>query len=424
MMRPSLPVPSCLWTAATPSRRRTLINSSADEHRPQSAGAGEFRSAINDLLKSADDLAAQIGYPDASLMHEYHRHLLMLWAQAYVQVFATRIEAPDFVPHTGALFPWGVPNHDTVYGFAPLDSGGLYRVSGVKGTETIASLMFRRGGANTGEMHGATLGEIDMTKVNADAQGRFSLLLHNERPAGYSDEWHAIPRNTTSLVARHVTAEAWQKDGVWALERLDRTPAAAGYSPQETARGTATMISFVLRQTEFLMKIVKGLHDRGAVNEFVPEKWTGAGGIAAQMYYQTLFSIEEDEALILETTLPQSVTYWSAQLVDPLYRGIDFVFRQSALNGKQVHVDADGRIRLVLSLVDPGVQNWLDPAGWRRGGIMWRWMANSHPMPTTKRVKLAELRRNLPDDTPRMNSAERSASLSARAVQYQSRRRW
>jgi hypothetical protein len=375
-------------------------------------------------LKSADLLAAQIGYPGASLLHEYHRHVLMLWAQAYVQVFATRIEAPDFVPHTGSLFPWGVPNHDTVYGFAPLDSGGVYRVGGVQGTETIASLMFRRGGANTGEMHGATLGEIDMTKIDTDQGGRFSLLLSRERPAGYSGQWYTIPPGTTGLVTRHVTVEVRQKDGVWTLERLDRGAADACFTPQEVMRSTATMSQFVLREIEFLMKIVKGLHERGAVNTFVPEKWAGAGGIAAQMYYQTLFSIEEDEALILEATLPESVTYWSAQLVDPLYRGIDFIFHQSALNGRQVHVDSDGRVRLVLALTDPGVPNWLDPAGWREGGIMWRWMASSSPLPATKRVKLAELRRNLPGDTSRIDAAQRSALLSARAVQYQSRRRW
>ena len=137
----------------------------------------------------------------------YHRQILMLLAQAYVQVFGTNVESPDWVPHTGPLFPWGAPNHDTIYGFAPIDPRGTYRVSGTQGTETIASLMFRKGGANTGQVHGATLGEIDVQSI-ATAHGSKVQPPDRCRAAGgYTGPWHALPPETTGMVARHVTVE-------------------------------------------------------------------------------------------------------------------------------------------------------------------------------------------------------------------------
>jgi hypothetical protein len=90
-------------------------------------------TCVASLLDAADDIARELGWPDASLRHAYHGQLMMLLAQAYVQVFGTHPDHPDWVPHTGPLFPWGAPNHDTIYGFAPLDARGLYRVSGNAG---------------------------------------------------------------------------------------------------------------------------------------------------------------------------------------------------------------------------------------------------------------------------------------------------
>jgi hypothetical protein len=377
------------------------------------------------VLTSADDVAAVIGYPDASLRAAYHRQILMLLAQAYVQVFGTTVESPDWVPHTGPLFPWGAPNHDTIYGFAPIDAAGTYRVSGIQGTETIASLMFRKGGANTGHVHGATLGEIDVRRIETGADRRFSLVISRERPQGHTGHWYPLPAETTGLVARHVTQEPTQVDGIWALERLDCAPASMVDTAETTANRMAAMTNFVSRLNEFLLRLVKKLGDEGYTNKFLADRFAGHGGIAEQMYFQGLFAFDADEALILESEMPSEVNYWSAQVIDPFYSAIDFIFHSSAYNGRQARVDSDGKVRFVISVQDPGVPNWLDTAGWRRGAMFWRWhQASSFPEPTVLRVKAAELARHLPADTPRVDAAQRQASRSARIAQYQSRRRW
>jgi hypothetical protein len=380
---------------------------------------------VIELLEAADAVADEIGYPDAALRPAYHRQVLMLLSQAYVQVFGTRVENPDWVPHTGPLFPWGAPNHDTIYGFAPVDARGVYRVAGTQGTESIASLMFRKGGANTGEVHGATLGEIDVQGIATGTDRRFSLLFSADRPDGYTGDWFALPPETTGLIARHVTEAPDQHDGVWSLQRLDPVPATLPDSPETVRARAATMARFAARLNEMLLRLVKKLRDGGYRNAFVADRFQGFGGIAAQMYFQGLFEFNADEALIIECDMPERVHYWSVQLVDPFHSAIDFIFHSAAYNGSQTRLSGDGRVRFVVAAHDPGVPNWLDTDGWQRGGMFWRWhSATAAPMPTVKRVRRPELRRHLPADTPTVDAAQRAVERAARIAQYQGRRRW
>lgn len=388
------------------------------------AAAGSL-AAVAALLERADAVADEIGYPDPALRAAYHRQVMLLLAQGYTQLFATCSEHPDWVPHTGPLHPWGAPNHDTIYGFAPIDACGTYRVAGTQGTESIAQLMFRRDGANTGRVHGATLGEIDVQGLATGLDRRFSLLLAPQRPSGYQGLWFPIPPGATGLIARHVTETPQQVDGVWSLERLDRPPGASAVSAADIADRMALMTSFVASMNEMLLRLVKRMQDSGNINRLVGDRFQGNGGIAEQMYFQGLFELSEGEAIIVETELPASVHYWSVQLLDPFYSAIDFIFHSSAYNGTQARRDLDGRVRFVIAVEDPGVSNWLDTAGWRKGGLFWRWhRASSFPEPRLSRVKLAEVRHYLPADTATAGSAERAAARAARISHYQSRRRW
>ena len=132
-----------------------------------------------------------------------------------------------------------------------------------------------------------------------------------------------------------------------------------------------------------------------------------------------------DEALILETELPEKRPYWNVQLNDELWNALEFIYRQSSLNGHQARVDSDGRFRAVIAHVDPGVANWLDPVGSRQGMLIGRWYGcSTNPVPTLTRVPLADLRRHVPADTPILTAAEREAQLRTRRLGAQLRRRW
>ena len=58
-----------------------------------------------------------------------------------------------------------------------------------------------------------------------------------------------------------------------------------------------------------------------------------------------------------------------------LHRGIEKYAQEIGLDmGKFKAALDSGKFRAVISLEDPGVPNWLDPAGYTEGGIYGRWV--------------------------------------------------
>jgi hypothetical protein len=167
----------------------------------------------------------------------------------------------------------------------------------------------------------------------------------------------------------------------------------------------------------------KPLHSVGK-NKFELNGYDGHG-LVQQLYWTAVFECQEDEALILETPLPEVRPYWNIQVNDPYFNAVEFVYRQTSLNGHSAHVDSDGRFRAVLAHEDPGVHNWLDTGGFTEGTFFGRWtQCSSTPVPDLKRIKLAELRDHLPADTRWVNPEEREVQLRNRRIGAQLRRRW
>jgi hypothetical protein len=80
----------------------------------------------------------------------------------------------------------------------------------------------------------------------------------------------------------------------------------------------------------------------------------------------------------------------------------------------QADPSPDGVFRIVLSLQDPGVHNWLDTMGLHQGVVILRFAGAQSPVaPTARLVKLADVERELPD-ARRVGSDERRAQIAQR----------
>jgi hypothetical protein len=81
-------------------------------------------------------------------------------------------------------------------------------------------------------------------------------------------------------------------------------------------------------------------------------------------------------------------------------------------------IDVDGKVRIVLSALDPGVPNWVDTSGSLRGLAQWRWYASDRfPVPTTTLTSVVEVRKHLPAETPVISPDMRSEQLTQRRRQ-------
>jgi hypothetical protein len=133
------------------------------------------------------------------------------------------------------------------------------------------------------------------------------------------------------------------------------------------------------------------------------------------------FRCEPDEAVILEVT-PPDCPYWSFQLMNHQWEALDWHLRQTSLNGHQAVVNGDGVFRAVISHRDPGVTNWLDPAGHRIGLVAGRYFRPPTASPARLRtVPFASLDEALPPDTVRLTPPERQAALRRRMLSVRRR---
>lgn len=148
---------------------------------------------------------------------------------------------------------------------------------------------------------------------------------------------------------------------------------------------------------------------------FLPGVATSQVGSPSSRYAQAVFDIDEDEALILELDRRPDGAYWSYQVGDVWSRSLNFTHRQTSLSNRHAIPDSDGVLRVVLAHRDPGIANWLDTCGRRQGTVVFRnFRALTDLVPTTRKVKFADLAAALPADTARVTPEARAAALRAR----------
>ena len=116
-----------------------------------------------------------------------------------------------------------------------------------------------------------------------------------------------------------------------------------------------------------------------------------AGGVQEIVYSHSGVALGPDEALVIEVD-PAGAPLWDVQLYNrPWYEALDAGGRTTSTNHRMAVPDTDGRIRAVVSAVDPGSPNWLDTEGRAEvlATLRW-WRPERLPVVTAEVVPLAE----------------------------------
>jgi hypothetical protein len=301
-----------------------------------------------------------------------------------------------------------------------------YIVSGERGDGLFLLLDIVAGGLGVMEPLGPSCGTIDFDTLAMDGEGRFSLLLSAERPADWKGDWRPLDPSARSISLRQASYD-WGRgrEARVAIERIDTAHAPRRWSAEEIAERLTALAGYPKRLSGMALGFIKAQRDKGLWNRLEHDDWAGRGGVPGQHYYQGLFRLEPGQVLLLETELPEKVRYWNIQLSDMMWNSIDWMNRQSSLNGGQARIDADGKFRAVIALEDPGIPNWIDTGGNSEGAVMLRWTeASSGPAPSLTVLNASDLRDHLPADTPTVSATERDEQLRGRRRAVQWRRRW
>ena len=379
-----------------------------------------------DLIRDIDKTLEYVIDPeDAWLKQEAIQQMAMSLSQGYMAIFHSDPQHPMFYSFLNPIFKSAAPNPDYMYRSSFIEGKGTYRVSGRRGTTLFVHIAIGTGYIGVDDVPGPTVADIDLDDLKIGPNGEFSIIVGAERPEGYTGDFHKLDPRARTLSVREASYD-WvnEVDCTMAIERLDGLATYRRWPPEEIAWRLERLAGFPERYAKLFVHFVQTLKQH-PVNQVVLNDWSGIGGLKDQTYYEGLFEFDEGECLLLETDVPETVRYWQVLLADQLFNTIEWEKCQSSLNGHQARRDSDGKFRAVICNNDPGVPNWLDTAGRFKGVIQGRWyVASSAPKPTVSRIKLADLRKRLPVDTPVIDQAERKRRLLERFRGAQFRRKW
>jgi hypothetical protein len=338
---------------------------------------------------------------------------------------------PQFLRQMDDRFRYGDPDNNIGYFLATLRGDATYRLRGNNG----------------GEGRSINIGRLWHGDIATDDHGDFEVIVSAEAHPGNWTPIGADLQGDETIPEQYPTAGNgltvrrydwdWDRDlppGWLTIERID--PDAPDYPPPLSPAGLAGQItnatSLFLAAARWWNRRAANVRADNPANLITPPSTEPPGvrdfeppmtGGKPWLYYGIIcLDLAEDEAILIETDLPDG-PYWSFTLYNMWWEAPDIMNRQTSLNDRQSHIDSDGRARFVISARDPGVPNWLDTGGMRRGFLHYRWFRPDQavPTPTSRLMKIAEVRNALPADHPEVDAEARRATLSKRRAQLAKR---
>ena len=346
-----------------------------------------------------------------------HRVLLEAQAAAYNLTIAPDFRRPRLqrqTVFTTGVYDWLMPNPDFIYRYGFLDGDGAYRLTGKRGASAFLDLQ-----TIAGFFGDPDLKLLDSFQLDAwtDGAGDIDVYLSAVRPAEKKNWAPLTPGRLNTIILREAFAD-WSVSGATGL-RLQ--PAQSLPSQTFGAVSLAERLSAALRMMDYCVGVFgpefcQSIAKRMGVNRFVHvdtsrDKDGANPGVA---YVPAAYRINSGEVLVITFKAPRA-RYWGIHLTDMWSRTADYAGAQSSLNEPMAHVDGDGCVRIVLSLEDPGVANWLDPIGREEGMILLRWYnADSAPVPDIAVSPARDLRSFLPPETKYVSAEQRAESIALR----------
>ena len=286
---------------------------------------------------------------------------------------------------TGPFTKMGLDNPDTLYFGTRVQAGREYLVTGTRGTTTDLSFQLL-GGEYTDDNVPDSETAFDDRQLDVGANGDY--------------EWRFTPAANAQLVIREVYNDWSAQRGKVAIARADTAGTAPPPLTNELIeKRFAVAGKQLVQRIKTWLQFPQWFYMNIPVNTMVAPRLT-PGGLATQYSSAGHFELTPDQALVI--TLPATdAPYLGFQLGSLWYVSLDYINHQTSLNGTQAQVDADGKIRIVVADRNPGVTNWVETLGHRKGFLQFRWQRISRELteadgPTVEVVGIDEVADSLP----------------------------
>ena len=345
-----------------------------------------YAQPLTDAISEAEQLVREASFieSEADLL-EGLQYLAGCIAACTHVAFDYDRDHPFLHSGTGPFTKMGLDNPDTMYFGTRVVAGHEYVVTGTRGTTTDVSFQLL-GGEYTDEVVPDSETAFDDRKLDIAADGTF--------------EWRFTPDSNAQLVIREVYNDWSAQRGSFAIARTDTAGTAPPPLTKELIeRRYATAGKQLVQRVRTWLQFPKWFYDNLPVNTLTAPRLT-PGGLATQYSSVGHYDLPPDQALIL--TLPVTdAPYLGFQLGSLWYISLDYINHQTSLNGTQAQADPDGKIRIVVADQSPGVANWIETLGHRKGYLQFRWQRVSRQLteadgPTLELVDLGAVPDKLP----------------------------
>ena len=382
-----------------------------------------------DRLKSAGMRVFKDANPPNPLQRvDGFRYLTQNLSQAFDLALETKnTQYPRLLAFCTPTRKLGSDNADCIYVQAWIDGDSVYRLSGRKGTARFWNVTVQgpRGAGAYGKGASRPLHEPfgDTPEANifgddlvTNWDGTFELFIGGEKQG---QNWLPTTKGTRKLFLRQYFDDWDEEASEYRIERVGMTTPRPMPTPDEMKEAMRWAGQFVYDVVDYWPEwtwATGQAADPKHPNRFGAPENMGAiaseqkrGRVAAQMWW----NLDADEALIVEFADPRS--FWMLTSEAVFGNSMDFLYRPVSYTPSRTSVDADGRIRLVLSAQDPGYANWIDNQGYSAGALTFRNVrAMDLPEFTTKMVKAAEVAEHMHASSRKVTPVERAGQLEKR----------
>jgi hypothetical protein len=333
--------------------------------------------------------------------------------------WAYQRDFPYFVSSTGPYTKMGLDNPDALYFHSYLRDDAEYVVTGRRGTTADLSFQVLDGDYSPLDVPGS-LTAFDDRAIEIAGDGSFELRFG---PGGPGRNYFTLGPGAAMLLVREVYSD-WDTElrGTIGIHRADRAGCAPpGPDAEAIAKRYRVAGKILLSRLRTFLAFPEWFYLTLPVNTMTPPRRT-PGGLTSQFSSAGHYDLGDDQAMIV--TVPAAgrdvAPYQGIQLGSMWYVSLDYINHQTSLTADQARTDPDGRLRFVISERDPGVANWLECTGHRRGYVQIRWQRLSRDLmpadgPLVEVVPFAGLPGVLPFyREARVTPADRAARIAGR----------